>query len=140
MNGLISILNLAAFTLLLFRDVSNKLNKCISGFLLDFISLPVITGFTAAASINIATSQFKPLLGIAGRSEDLVDSLVSVFSNLNSIRYQDTLLGIATIVALVLFKVNFYNGRDTIEDDDTINVQCSLLRNFLNRMFMLIFI
>ncbi|KAK9303313.1 hypothetical protein QLX08_005058 [Tetragonisca angustula] len=74
------------------------------GFLLDFISLPVITGFTAAASINIATSQFKPLLGIAGRSEDLVDSLVSVFSNLNSIRYQDTLLGIATIVALVLFK------------------------------------
>ncbi|KAF3425549.1 hypothetical protein E2986_04170 [Frieseomelitta varia] len=74
------------------------------GFLLDFISLPVITGFTAAASINIATSQFKPLLGIAGRSEDLVDSLVSVFSNLNSIRYQDTLLGIATIVVLVLFK------------------------------------
>ncbi|XP_017764524.1 PREDICTED: sodium-independent sulfate anion transporter-like [Eufriesea mexicana] len=74
------------------------------GFLLDFISLPVITGFTAAASINIASSQFKPLLGIPGRSEDLVDSLISVFSNLENIRYQDTLLGIVTVVALVIFK------------------------------------
>ncbi|XP_033319882.1 sodium-independent sulfate anion transporter-like isoform X1 [Bombus bifarius] len=74
------------------------------GFLLDFISLPVITGFTAAASINIATSQFKPLLGIPGRSEDLVDSLISVFSNLRMIRYQDTLLGIGTIATLVLLK------------------------------------
>ncbi|XP_076235695.1 sodium-independent sulfate anion transporter [Calliopsis andreniformis] len=74
------------------------------GFLLDFISLPVITGFTTAAAINIAASQFKPLLGIAGRSEDLVDSLISVFSNLGQIRFQDTLLGIGTIVVLVLLK------------------------------------
>ncbi|XP_078043152.1 sodium-independent sulfate anion transporter isoform X1 [Augochlora pura] len=74
------------------------------GFLLDFISLPVITGFTTAASINIAASQFKSLLGIPGRSEDLVDSLVSVFSNLNEIRYQDTLLGVCTIAVLVLLK------------------------------------
>ncbi|XP_044018507.1 sodium-independent sulfate anion transporter-like isoform X3 [Aphidius gifuensis] len=45
------------------------------GFLLDFISLPVITGFTTAASINIATSQLKSLLGISGKSEDLVGSM-----------------------------------------------------------------
>ncbi|XP_076230705.1 sodium-independent sulfate anion transporter isoform X2 [Nomia melanderi] len=74
------------------------------GFLLDFISLPVITGFTAAAAINIAASQFKSLLGIPGRSEDLLDSLISVFSNLEKIRYQDTLLGIVTIAILVLLK------------------------------------
>ena len=74
------------------------------GFLLDFISLPVITGFTAAASVNIAASQIKPLLGIPGRSEDLVDSLKSVFSNLHSVRYQDTLLGLGTVAVLVLFK------------------------------------
>ena len=79
--------------------------------MLDFISLPVITGFTAAASINIATSQFKPLLGIPGRSEDLVDSLISVFSNLRMIRYQDTLLGIGTIAALVLLKVQSYKAK-----------------------------
>ncbi|CAL7942782.1 unnamed protein product [Xylocopa violacea] len=74
------------------------------GFILDFISLPVITGFTVAASINIAASQFKSLLGIPGRSEDLVGTFVTVFSNLREIRYQDTLLGIATIATLVLLK------------------------------------
>jgi len=37
---------------------------CIAGFLIDFISLPVIAGFTSAASITIATGQVKSLLGI----------------------------------------------------------------------------
>ncbi|XP_015188837.1 PREDICTED: sodium-independent sulfate anion transporter-like [Polistes dominula] len=74
------------------------------GFLLDFISLPVITGFTSAAAINIASSQFKSLLGIPGRAESFLDSVIQVFSNLNAIRYQDTLLGISTIIVLVIFK------------------------------------
>ncbi|KAI4483899.1 hypothetical protein M0802_013197 [Mischocyttarus mexicanus] len=64
------------------------------GFLLDFISLPVITGFTSAAAINIASSQFKSLLGIPGRAESFLDSIKQVFSNLNAIRYQDTILDI----------------------------------------------
>lgn len=75
------------------------------GFLLDFISLPVITGFTSAAAINIASSQFKSLLGISGRTESFLDSLKAIFKNLDQIRYQDTLLGIGTIVILVLLKV-----------------------------------
>ncbi|XP_029178689.1 sodium-independent sulfate anion transporter-like [Nylanderia fulva] len=74
------------------------------GFLLDFISLPVITGFTSGAAINIASSQFKSLLGIAGRSESFLDSLIMIFKNLYQIRYQDTLLGIGTIAILVLLK------------------------------------
>ncbi|XP_026673660.1 sodium-independent sulfate anion transporter-like isoform X2 [Ceratina calcarata] len=74
------------------------------GFLLDFISLPVITGFTAAAAINIAASQFKSLLGIPGRSEDLLDALITVFSHLDQVRYQDTVLGLVTIIVLVLLK------------------------------------
>lgn len=75
------------------------------GFLLDFISLPVITGFTSAAAINIASSQFKSLLGISGRSESFLEALIAIFKNLNEIRYQDTLLGIGTIGILVLIKV-----------------------------------
>ncbi|KAK2581384.1 hypothetical protein KPH14_005068 [Odynerus spinipes] len=74
------------------------------GFLLDFISLPVITGFTSAAAINIASSQFKALLGIPGRTESFLDSIIEIFSNLNAVRYQDTLLGVCTIIVLVLFK------------------------------------
>nr|XP_050862141.1 sodium-independent sulfate anion transporter-like isoform X1 [Vespula vulgaris] len=74
------------------------------GFLLDFISLPVITGFTSAAAINIASSQFKQLFGIPGRTEGFLDSVEQVFSNLNAIRYQDTILGICTIIVLAIFK------------------------------------
>ena len=44
--------------------VFNKfLKKCL-GFLIDFISVPVIAGFTSAAAITIATGQVKALLGI----------------------------------------------------------------------------
>ncbi|XP_043268446.1 sodium-independent sulfate anion transporter-like isoform X2 [Venturia canescens] len=74
------------------------------GFLLDFISLPVITGFTSAAAINIAASQFKSLLGIPGRAEDFLDAVKAIFSNLNKINPWDTLLGLCTLVILVLMK------------------------------------
>ncbi|XP_043262811.1 sodium-independent sulfate anion transporter-like [Colletes gigas] len=74
------------------------------GFLLDFISLPVIAGFTTAAAINIAASQFNPLLGISIRSEDLVDALYKMFSNLDKVRYQDTVLSLGTIIVLALLK------------------------------------
>lgn len=76
------------------------------GFLLDFISLPVITGFTSAAAINIASSQFKSLLGIPGRSEDLVDTLKSIFKNSKQINLWDILLGTTTLFGLVLLKVH----------------------------------
>ncbi|XP_044018506.1 sodium-independent sulfate anion transporter-like isoform X2 [Aphidius gifuensis] len=68
------------------------------GFLLDFISLPVITGFTTAASINIATSQLKSLLGISGKSEDLVGTFKSIFKNIENINKWDVLLGTFTII------------------------------------------
>lgn len=74
------------------------------GFLLDFISLPVITGFTSAAAINIASSQFKSLLGIPGRSENFLEAVIGIFKNLQLFRYQDTLLGFGTIIVLVLLK------------------------------------
>jgi len=77
----------------------------LEGFLLDFISLPVITGFTSAAAINIASSQFKSLLGISGRSENFLEAIIAIFKNLKQVRYEDTLLGIGTIVVLVLLKV-----------------------------------
>ena len=34
------------------------------GFVIDFISVPVIAGFTSAAAITIASGQIKGLLGI----------------------------------------------------------------------------
>ncbi|KYQ56810.1 Sodium-independent sulfate anion transporter [Trachymyrmex zeteki] len=64
------------------------------GSLLDFISLPVITGFTSAAAINIAFSQFKSLLGIRHTAESFLDSIYAIYKYRNEIRYSDTLLGV----------------------------------------------
>jgi MFS superfamily sulfate permease-like transporter len=36
-----------------------------AGFLIDFISMPVIAGFTSAACITIASGQVKSLLGLS---------------------------------------------------------------------------
>ena len=35
------------------------------GFLIDFISVPVIAGFTSAAALTIASGQWKSLLGLS---------------------------------------------------------------------------
>ncbi|KAG5307986.1 S2611 protein, partial [Acromyrmex insinuator] len=74
------------------------------GSLLDFISLPVITGFTSAAAINIAFSQFKSLLGIRHTAESFLDSVCAIYKYRNEIRCPDTLLGVGTIIALILLK------------------------------------
>ncbi|KYN00747.1 Sodium-independent sulfate anion transporter, partial [Cyphomyrmex costatus] len=74
------------------------------GSLLDFISLPVITGFTSAAAINIAFSQFKSLLGIHYTADSFLDSVIAIYKYRNEIRCQDILLGIGTIIVLILLK------------------------------------
>lgn len=74
---------------------------------MDFISLPVTVGFTAAAAFTIASAQIKNFLGLKVKSSnEVVDSWYSVMTNLDKISWPDTLLGCGTIVALLLGRVN----------------------------------
>ncbi|EEB12740.1 sulfate transporter, putative [Pediculus humanus corporis] len=75
------------------------------GFLVNFISVPVTVGFTTAAAITIASSQIKGLLGIKGKSNEFLESWISVFEHIKETRYQDLLLGLVTIFLLVLLKI-----------------------------------
>lgn len=74
------------------------------GFLINFISQPVISGFTSAAAITIASSQLKPLFGLKLETRGLIDTWVKVCSNLHELRWQDLTLGLACIVVLVCMK------------------------------------
>ncbi|KAG7154032.1 Sodium-independent sulfate anion transporter-like 2 [Homarus americanus] len=74
------------------------------GFLINFISQPVISGFTSAAAITIASSQLKALLGLSLKSKGLINTWVKVFANIHDFRWQDLTLGLACIIALVLLK------------------------------------
>ncbi|XP_065220315.1 sodium-independent sulfate anion transporter-like isoform X1 [Planococcus citri] len=71
-------------------------------FLVDFISLPVTTGFTAAAALTIATAQLKNFFGMNIHTSGVLDSWISVIKNMNNISWPDTILGIVTIAALLL--------------------------------------
>ncbi|KAJ0177478.1 hypothetical protein K1T71_007487 [Dendrolimus kikuchii] len=75
------------------------------GFLLDFISKPVISGFTTAAALQISASQLKTLFRISGSSGNTcISALVNFFSHITTVHLWDTLLGVFTIVALLLLK------------------------------------
>lgn len=74
------------------------------GFLLDFISMPVISGFTNAAAIIIGTSQLGTLLGIKGRSESFIDAISKIINQINKIQLWDTVLGGCSMIVLILLK------------------------------------
>jgi len=78
----------------------------ILGFLLDFISGPVSVGFTSAASIIIATSQVKDILGLKVSGTKFVQVWQSIFEHISETRRWDTALGIVCIIVLLLLRVS----------------------------------
>ncbi|EFN77149.1 sodium-independent sulfate anion transporter [Harpegnathos saltator] len=74
------------------------------GFLLDFISGPVSVGFTSAASIIIATSQVKDILGLHVSSGKFVQVWQDIFKRIGETRLWDAALGIVCIIVLLLLR------------------------------------
>lgn len=78
------------------------------GCLVQFISIPVITGFTAAAAATIGSAQINTLFGIKNnRTNELVDAWTNFFNNLSNISLYNALLGVSTLVFLILMRVSF---------------------------------
>jgi len=78
------------------------------GFLVNFISQPVITGFTGAAAVIIFVSQLKTALGISvPRSENLFDTISYLIQHLSEIDWLAVVFCITTLVILsILKKIN----------------------------------
>ncbi len=70
------------------------------GFLANFLSHPVISGFITASGIQIATSQLAPVLGIRAEGENFLDLLKSMVPNLGHINPYTTVIGIASLAFL----------------------------------------
>ena len=78
------------------------------GFLVNFLSKPVISGFTSGSAIIIALNQLGNLLGIdVVRTNLIQDLLVNVFEQFNTIHWQSLVLGSAAITILLLLKKYF---------------------------------
>lgn len=75
------------------------------GFLVEFISHPVISGFTTAAALQIASSQLKPFFGLSGPpGNNFALSIYYFFKNINTAKLWELLLSLSTIVMLLLLQ------------------------------------
>lgn len=71
------------------------------GFLVNFLSHPVISGFTSAAAITIGLSQVKDLLGLdIGRPEGVIATVQAVADEIAATSGWTLAIGAASIVAL----------------------------------------
>lgn len=75
------------------------------GFLVNFLSKPVINGFTSGAAIIIIFSQFGHLLGATiEKSNQFHQLVINSFTMLESTNPYDLAIGILGILLIVLFK------------------------------------
>lgn len=75
------------------------------GFLVNFLSHPVLSGFTSAAAIIIGASQIKNLLGVdLPRTNYVHEILIGLAGKLSQIDLITTVIGIGSIVAIVLIR------------------------------------
>ena len=90
------------------------------GFIIDFISVPVIAGFVTAASITIASKQLGKVFGLDTSKQlpenfpsFLEDGVIKTWANVinrwDSLRLNDTILGLSCIIILLGLRVRAYN-------------------------------
>ena len=75
------------------------------GFLVNFLSHPVLSGFTSAAALIIGASQIKNLLGLdLPRTKQVFEILSGTIQNVSEISVYTALIGFGSIVTLILLK------------------------------------
>lgn len=79
------------------------------GFLSNFLSQPVLSGFTSGAAVLIALSQLQPLLGLSFSSVSTVDFFYQLFKNLGLINLQTAFIGCGSLLVLWWSK-NFFQS------------------------------
>ncbi|XP_015183774.1 PREDICTED: sodium-independent sulfate anion transporter [Polistes dominula] len=75
------------------------------GFLVEFVSVPVVAGFTSATSLIIACSQIKGLLGLKIHAESFIDIWKELYNNIDQTRFPDLILSCCCIFVLLLLKI-----------------------------------
>lgn len=74
------------------------------GFLLDYISHPVINSFTTAAAITIACSQVKKWLGLKNIPREFVQQFYLTAKKIPETKIYDFVLGLVCMVLLYIMK------------------------------------
>ena len=70
------------------------------GFLANFLSHPVISGFITASGLQIAAGQLAPVLGIHAEGESFLDIVISLWHNVGGIHIVTTAIGFGSLIFL----------------------------------------
>lgn len=100
------------------------------GFIVNFISMPVIRGFTTAAAFQIAASQLKAFFGLSGTTGTyFAESIQNFFTNVKTAKLWDPILAATTVVMLYLLKFLGNGCKRTDGIDKQVRWFASLARN-----------
>lgn len=76
------------------------------GFLVNFLSHPVLSGFTSAAALIIAASQLGNLLGLETvRGTSFNETILAVITDIGSIEPTTALIGLGSLLFILLIRV-----------------------------------
>lgn len=75
------------------------------GFLIDFVSGPVSSGFTSAVALIIVTSQIKDILGISAKGSQFIEMWQNISRLIHQTSAWDATLGATCIALLLILRV-----------------------------------
>ncbi|XP_063239556.1 sodium-independent sulfate anion transporter-like [Bacillus rossius redtenbacheri] len=74
------------------------------GILVEFLSAPVVAGFTSSAALIIGSLQLKGILGLKFESETLLDIWTNIARRIGDTKLHDLALGASCVVVLLLMR------------------------------------
>ena len=75
------------------------------GFVVNFLSKPVITGFTSAVAFTIGLNQFRNLFGVDFIQSDQIQIILEdIWLQISSFNKHTTTIGIISIVIIIIFR------------------------------------
>ncbi|MDN3552056.1 sulfate permease [Halomonas almeriensis] len=80
------------------------------GFLANFLSHPVISGFVTASGLLIATSQLRHILGVEASGHNLLEMVTSLFGQLDTLNGVTLVMGLGVWAYLVLSRRYLKSG------------------------------
>lgn len=102
LSGIDQYIQMAVFLALFMGGIQVLMGLLKMGFLVNFLSKPVISGFTSAAAIIIGLSQLKHLLGTEiARSNQLQHLLYNAYLTLDEIHFGTLFIGISGILGML---------------------------------------
>ncbi|MEO0571014.1 MAG: solute carrier family 26 protein [Bacteroidota bacterium] len=95
---------MALFLALLVGTIQLVMGFFRMGFLANFLSRPVVSGFTSAAALVIAVSQLKYLFGLELDTLGTLETFTEVIQNLEQTNFYDLSIGIGAILVILGLK------------------------------------